>query len=333
VTGYNTLPATDLLTIPGVTQVSRVGRYPAQLVLPSQRIDGTILGVDRGSMAAIAMWRSDYASQPLADLFNKLAGNRTGILLNTQTAVKYKLRIGQELTYQVFAFNQWSQTKAPLVGVLNYFPTLDPTSKFFIVTNLDPIFETVGTELPHDIWMSLAPGTNPNQIEEQVREKGFPVVQWLDPQVALHQAMTAPARRGVLGFLSVGFVASILLTLVGNIIQSAASFSAQAIQLGSLRAMGLGSFSVGVYLILSQGLAVLSGILGGTSIGAATTLLYLPLLDFSGGLPPYMVRVAWSDILTVYAVFAGVLLVVTIYTTILMGRESMSTMLKLGDAV
>jgi hypothetical protein len=97
--------------------------------------------------------------------------------------------------------------------------------------------------------------------------------------------------------------------------------------------MGLGSFPVGVYLILSQGLAVLSGILGGTSIGAATTLLYLPLLDFSGGLPPYMVRVAWSDILTVYAVFAGVLFVVTIYTTILMGRESMSTMLKLGDAV
>jgi putative ABC transport system permease protein len=251
--------------------------------------------------------------------------------MDIKTAQKYKLRIGQEVTYQVFAYNQWYDSKVPIVGLLNYFPTLDPTQKFFIITNLDPILETVGTELPHDIWVSLAPGADPAKVQEQVIEKGFPVVQWIDPQVELHKAMTAPARRGVLGFLSVGFVASILLTLVGNIIQSAASFKAQATQLGSLRAMGLGGFAVAVYLTLSQGLAVVSGILGGTLIGAATTLLYLPLLDFSGGLPPYLVRVAWLDIIAVYAVFAGVLFVVTLYTTILMGRERVSAMLKLGD--
>ncbi len=331
VTGYNTLPATDLIGIPGVTQASRVGRFAGQLVLPSQRLDGTVLGIDRAAIAAIAKWRGDYASEPIADLSNRLAGNRTGILLNAKTAQQYKLRIGQEVTYQVFAYNQWYDQKVPIVGLINYFPTLDPSQKFFIIANLDPILETVGTELPYDIWISLAPGADPARVQEQVQEKGFPIVQWIDPQVELHKAMTAPARRGVLGFLSVGFVASILLTLVGNIIQSAASFKAQATQLGSLRAMGLGSFAVAVYLILSQGLAVTSGILGGTSIGAATTLLYLPLLDFSGGLPPYMVRVAWNDIFTVYAVFASVLLVVTLYTTILMSRERVSAMLKLGD--
>ena len=67
-----------------------------------------------------------------------LAGNRTGILLNAKTAQQYKLRIGQEVTYQVFAYNQWYDQKVPIVGLLNYFPTLDPTQKFFIVANLDP---------------------------------------------------------------------------------------------------------------------------------------------------------------------------------------------------
>jgi putative ABC transport system permease protein len=157
-------------------------------------------------------------------------------------------------------------------------------------------------------------------------------LEWQDPDAALAAAYGAPSRRGVLGFLSVGFVASILLTLVSAVIQITASFRAQAAQLGSLRAMGLGSLTVGAYLVLLQGIAATSGILSGTSIGVATTLLFLPLLDFSGGLPPYLVRVAWDDITRVYTIFAAVLFGVTLATTLLLGRERLTTIVKLGDA-
>lgn len=332
-TGYNTLPAIRLLEIPEITEVSRVGVYPTRLQIGTQRIDGNIIGVDRASLAAIARYRSDYSSEPLADLLNKLAGNRTGVLINRQALEKYKLKINQEITYQVQdVSNEWRSAKVPIVGVLDYFPTQDPRTKFFLITNIEPIWETVGTQLPHDIWISVKAGTDMPALQAKVRELGYPVVRWLDPQQELIAAQTAPARRGVLGFLSVGFVASIALTLVGNIIQIAASFRSQAVQLGSLRAMGLGSFAVGTYLILSQGLAVIGGILGGTLIGAATTLLYLPLLDFSGGLPPYLVRVSWTDILLVYAIFAGVLLFVTFMTTFLLGRERLFTVVKLGES-
>jgi putative ABC transport system permease protein len=332
VTGFNTLPATDLLTIPGVEQVSRVGRYPAQIKLPNQRLDGTVIGVDRAALPAIAKWRNDYASMPIADLFNRLAIDRQGVLLDANTAKKYNLKIGQQITYSVNALNQWYDSKVPIVGLVNFFPTLDPTKNFFLIGNIDPIWEIVGTELPNDIWISLKQDADVKQVQAAVREKGFPVVEWQDPAAALHVAQTAPSRRGVLGFLSVGFLASILLTLVGSIVQSTASFRVQAVQLGSLRAMGLGSFAVAIYLIVSQGLAVIGGVLGGTLIGAASTLLYLPLLDFSTGLPPYLVRVAWNDIFTVYAVFAGVLISVTLITTFMMSRERLFTLVKLGEA-
>jgi putative ABC transport system permease protein len=236
------------------------------------------------------------------------------------------------ITYQVNALNQWFETQVPILGSVDYFPTLDPKTGFFLITNIDPVFETVGTPLPYDLWVSLTPDADINTIREAVSEKGFPVIEWRSPDAALSAAQAAPARRGVLGFLSVGFLASIVLTLVGAIIQSAASFRAQASQLGALRAMGLGSLSVASYLVLSQGMAALGGILGGTSIGVATTLLYLPLLDFSGGLPPYLVRVAWNDIFTVYAVFAGVLFSVTLLTTFFLSRERLSSIVKLGDA-
>ena len=64
----------------------------------------------------------------------------------------------------------------------------------------------------------------------------------------------------------------------------------------------------------------------------ATTLLFLPLLDFSNGLPPYLVRVDWANIALVYGLFSLVLLFVTLITTVLMSRERLSTVVKLGDA-
>jgi len=332
VTGFNTLPADDLFTISGVANVSRVGRYTARLLVPGQRLDGIALGIDRAAIAAVTRARLDYADESYAELFNKLAGNRTGIILNSKTAQSYNLLVGQELKFQIFALNTWYETSAPIVGVVDYFPTLDPHAGFFMLTNLDPLFELVGTPLPYNFWLSLYADADADTVRAAVRALGYPVLEWKDPQQDLETAQAAPARRGVFGFLSVGFLAAIALTLIIAIIQSAASFQAQSAQLGSLRAMGLGGWSVGAFLIFSQGLAALSGILGGTAIGFGTTLLYLPLLDFSGGLPPYLVRVAWADILLVYAVFAAILFTVILSTSMLLGRQQLSTIVKLGDA-
>jgi putative ABC transport system permease protein len=220
----------------------------------------------------------------------------------------------------------------PIVGLVDYFPTLDPRDGFFAITNLDPIFELVGTELPYNMWLRLDPGADGDAVLAQAERMGFPVLQWLDPAQDIYAAETQPTRRGVLGFLSVGFVSAILLTLVGSVIQSTASFSTQAVQLGSLRAMGMSGGTVASYLLSSQGIAALGGIAGGTVIGMGTTLLFLPLLDFSGGLPPYLVRVAWNDIIFVYTVFAAVLFCVTVLTTLLLSRQHVSTLVKLGDA-
>jgi len=331
VTGYNLPPTADLLTIQGVANVSRVGRYPAQLTVNNQNINGTILGVDRASMAAVTHFRNDYASKPLANLLNELADQRTGILINRQAAEKYNLAIGQQVTLQVQALNTWYQTRVPIVDMVDYFPTLNPANGFFAIGNLDPIFETVGTVLPYDYWLSLYPGTDLQSVLDQVQAINFPVLHWQAPAAALAEAHAQPARRGVLGFLSVGFVASIALTLIAAIIQNTASFQQQTTQLGTLRAMGLGSTAIGIYVVILEGLAALSGIFSGTSIGVGATLLFLPLFDFSGGLPPYLIRVAWSETAIGYAIFAGVLFFVVLLTTLLLSRQGVATIIRLGE--
>ena len=75
----------------------------------------------------------------------------------TSSIAAYNLVVGQEITIQVAALNTWYETTVPIVGLIDYFPTLDPRAGFFAITNIDPIFELVGTELPHNIWISICP--------------------------------------------------------------------------------------------------------------------------------------------------------------------------------
>ncbi|HEX2619569.1 MAG TPA: ABC transporter permease, partial [Phototrophicaceae bacterium] len=331
VTGYNTPPVEELAKIDGVEAVSRVGRYTGRLKVGSQVLDGTLIGVDRYALAAVTLFRSDYSDQPLADLMNKLAGDRTGIILNRQIADQYKLVEGQEVTIGIYALETWYESRVRVLGFVDYFPTMDPSKGFFVVTNIDPLHELAGTTLPYDAWLSLKPGADVTAVAEAVRAIGYPALRFEEPTTELAAARAEPVRRGVLGFLSVGFIAAIGLTLIAAIIQSTASFRAQSQQLGALRAMGLGRNSVSGYLLLVQSLSAFGGIAGGTAIGVATTLLFLPLLDFSGGLPPYLVRVSWSEITIVYAVFAGVLFSVTLLTTIVLSREQLATVVRLGE--
>jgi putative ABC transport system permease protein len=333
VTGFNAPPVGELYDIEGVETVSRVGRYPARLVTGGRnRLDGVVLGVDRWAIAAVTPFRHDFASQPLADLMNKLATRRTGIIISRQTMIDNNLAIGQELQLEVQALNEWYPMTVPILDVIDYFPTLDPREHpFFAITNLEPIFEAVGTPLPFNVWMGLETGADRAAVEASVREIGFPVVRWQDPQSALALAQAEPGRRGVLGFLSIGFVAAIALTLIATVIQNTASYRAQARQLGALQAMGLGGSTVSGYMLLLQGTAAGGSILCGTGIGALTTLLFLPLLDFSGGLPPYLVRVAWDQILLVYGAFAGAFILVTLLTTLSLSRQQLATVVRLGE--
>jgi putative ABC transport system permease protein len=80
-----------------------------------------------------------------------------------------------------------------------------------------------------------------------------------------------------------------------------------------------------------QGLIALSGVGSGTLIGIGTTLLFLPLFDFSGGLPPYSVRVAWNEIALVYGVFGAVLILVALFMALILSRQQLARVVKLGN--
>lgn len=333
ITGYNAPPVIDLWNLNEINYLSRVGEYESQMTVGGQRITGVVLGVDREGLGGVTYMRDDYSAVPLGNMLNEFALNRTGIILSQHTAEANNILLGDEVRYQIRVLGAWTnEIRATVVGFIDYFPTMNPVDyDFFLIAAYEPLTEFAGTPLPFDVWLNVNNSVSLESAQTAITNVNFPVLSYSDVESALAAAQAEPSRRGVLGFLSVGFVAAIVLTLIGSVIQSTASLQAQASQLGSLRAMGMSGFSVRLYVLLVQILMAIGGVGSGTLIGVSTTILFLPQFDFSGGLPPYQLRLAWDEILLVYGMFGAALVVVALIMALVLTRQQLSQAVKIGS--
>ena len=122
-----------------------------------------------------------------------------------------------------------------------------------------------------------------------------------------------PERQGLFGVLSVGFMASALLTVLGFLLYALFSFRRRFIELGTLRAIGLSTTQLTIFLICELAFLILLGLGAGTAIGVFISQVFIPYLQIGTGptanVPPYQVEIAWFAINRLYVLF-GVLFLV-----------------------
>jgi len=141
----------------------------------------------------------------------------------------------------------------------------------------------------------------------------------------------------VFGLLSIGFLASAFLTVLGFLFYSVLSFRRRFVELGMLRAIGLSVGQMATLLTCEQGLIIGLGMGIGTLLGVIASDLFIPFLQVRAGLhpqtPPFIVQIAWEQIGIIYAIFGGMLVLAIIITMILLGRMRVFQAVKLGEAV
>jgi putative ABC transport system permease protein len=220
-------------------------------------------------------------------------------------------------------------------GGFSYFPTFYPQDGAIFVGNLDYIFESFGGLMPYDVWLKTAPGAESKKIIEGLQEQGVAVIQVQDARAALEQVMGAPNRQGVLGLLSVGFLASAALTIAGFLLYALLVYRERLITLGVLRAIGLSARQMSASVVLEQAFLILSGLAGGLAIGVLAAYLFIPHMpvafDRYPGTPPFTVEIAMGGILRMYGRFCGLLVLGTIATLWSLSRMKIFQAVKLGE--
>lgn len=352
---YTFGPVEDHLSIQGVQSATRVGRYKFSAIARGGSIQGTFLAIDRLTFPTTAYWQKDFASESLGALMNQLAANPAGVLVPEDLLTKQKLKIGDTLRLGVTTgvAGQSIPLEAEIVGSFDLFPTWYPEDGTMIVGNLEELFLRSGAEYPHEVWLATAPEADPDFIAYAVR--GFSILldrqadqsklvqnglntivkDWSSAELNIRAEQRRPERQGLFGLLSVGFVSSALLTVLGFLLYALFSFRRRFIEMGMLRAIGLSIRQMTSLLAAELAFLVLLGIGVGTALGVFASRLFVPFLQIGASTqsqyPPFQIEIAWLSIVEIYVLFALLFLAALSVLSGLLVRMRIFQAIKLGE--
>jgi putative ABC transport system permease protein len=332
------LPVTEHLRVPGVRAAARVADYAATSNIGGRQQSGRLIGVDRYDFSQVAYFRPDFAQgEALGGIMNRLAVDRNNVLVSRAFMSQHGLAVGDPLRLTVGAAGDFAEVEFIVAGPLDLFPTQYPQDGPFFVANLDAIHEGLGGAYPYSVWLATDPAADSQRVVDDVRDLGLAVVASQDARATILAEQARPERQGLFGLLSVGFLAAAALTVLGFLVYAVVSFQRCFIELGMLRAVGLSVQQMSAYLAGEQALLILGGVALGTAIGLLASALFIPYFqvgsDKTALVPPFIVRTAWEQLGTIYAIFAVMFVVAVLALIFLLLRMKIFEAVKMGEAV
>jgi putative ABC transport system permease protein len=328
------LPVSDHLLADGVLAAARVGEYSARSTL-GRREEGTFIGVDRVDFPRVSFFRSDFSPDSLGGLMNLLALDSRALLVERGFLGRNSLKVGDPLQIELAMGGQRQTVDFIVAGVLDLLPTQYPEDESFFVGNLDYAFQSMGDEYPYDVWLSTDGERSTEAVVADLEEIGFRILGHRDARKMILEEQIQPARQGLFGVLSVGFLAAAGLTVLGFLLYAVFSFRQRFIELGVLRAIGLSVAQMAAFLASEQLAIILTGAATGSVLGIWASRLFIPFLQVRGGAhphtPPFIVQIAWLDIFQIYAVFGAMLFVAVAVMLVLLIRMRVFEAVKLGE--
>ncbi|KIL41778.1 permease component [Gordoniibacillus kamchatkensis] len=290
--------------LPGVSNAARVLRTNGNVVVSGKSVgEGSVLGIDNVDFAKVAWWRDDlFPAHPYRYL-NLLGSYEQAAIVPTGFAKKYQLKEGDLVTISI------AQTPVEfvIVGMLPYWPSQYPDQKPFFVVNLDYVYDQAPI-VPYEVWLKMKEGAKVAPLLEALQAKNIGVASVKDVRNELITQGKHPARGGVFGILSLGFLVSVAVSLIGYMLYWFFNLSSRVVQFGVLRAMGLSRKGLTGMLLLEQIFTAGLSIALGIGIGKLTSYLFLPFLQTSENVqtevPPFRVVFNARDTSQLYVVVA-----------------------------
>jgi len=319
----NWVPAPQEFTkVDGVLHAARVGNYPARLTLPKgEETLAKFMAIERLDFPRVAWWRSDLAQEPLGGLMNRLASASDGILVSQRFLKDNALQVGDQISIQVDV-TPYLKTRAlfTVVGLYDYFPTVYEDQRMTVIGNLDQLTDLFGFVPAHDIWLKIEPNASEVDIRQALpgAVSVLPNV-GLDARVLIAQERGKMERVGIFGTLTVGFLASAAMAILGLLLYSYASLRERMYRFSVLHAVGLLHREIVRQVVMEYAFLSAFGALAGAIIGMLASQLFVPYFRVTGerGVPlPALIPITSDESMIMLAVIFTVLIIAAEVSTI-----------------
>lgn len=336
-TAWSMLPVAEHLRVRGIKAAARIGVFPGNIRLNTQSSAVQVYGIDRVDFPKVAYFREDFAALSLGHLMNALALEPAGVLVTTQFLERSGYTIGDAIELRGLIPESSQSILFTIVGQIDLFPTTYPDDDTIIIANLEYIFTLLGGPIPYFVWLAVEESVARETLLAELEAVGFRILDVEDAQENILIEQMAPARMGLFGFFSLGFIVTMLLSLLALGVHAFLMYQRRFIQLGILRAIGLSARQMAVSLAGEQFATTTLGILGGLVLGLAVSYLFIPYMQMGYAetdlVPPFVTIVAWREVTFAVAMLLVAALCITVSLVWILSRLRVFQAIKLGETV
>lgn len=326
---YNDLDGTDY-----ATRVLRTKEYTAYGGNNTTRGLGThLMAIDTYDFGHVVWYRNGVLPHHINEYLNLLGSESSAVLISTNLAKELGLNVGDSISFRRGSSEAYIQ--AIVYSIIGYWPTFNPETdaKNFIVANFDFIRAQSSLQ-PYQIWYSKADDATSAQVYADIEERKMILESYNDLTGNITTRKNDPLLQGTNGAMTLGFVVTMAISMIGFIIYWILSIQARTLQFGILRAMGMRASKVMGMIafeqVLISGVAIFVGLL----IGGLMSELFVPLLGVAYGttiVPPFQVVAHRADYIKLYTVIGAMLVSGFALLGILVNRIKVAQAIKLGE--
>jgi len=227
-----------------------------------------------------------------------------------------------------------------IAGVLDAFPTLETESSLFIIIDSETLaaldLDVAGAPLstPGEYWLAVD-DARAVAVAETLREIPFQSSLVMPRHERARVLRTDPVALGMIGALSIGFVAAIAFALIGFVTSAAVSVRGRLTEFALLRAIGLSPRQLAGWLLLEHGFLLLVSLVFGTLLGLLLSWLVLPQIsvtqEATRAFPSAQIVIPWDTITLLELAAIATLVIVSGLLALLLRRIGLGTLLQIGE--
>ncbi len=297
-----------------------------------------IMGIIPDQFAKVAWFRPDLLPYHWYNYLNLMTDAPTAFLVSSDLKGKYNLAEGDTI---YISWGKQSYLEGIIYAFIDYWPAYNPNPEIkggegpsLVVANLSYIQNKLAVQ-PYEVWIKKKDGATDKQINDDIIKKNLIInkIQYKDQEMV--RMKNDALMQGMNGMLTLGFIAAMIISMLGFLIYWIISIKNRVLQFGILRAMGMSMAKVIGMLVCEQILVSGAAILLGIIIGGLTSDTFIPLLQIAYNsaeqVPPFKIMANAGDYIKIYAVIGTMLFMGFLILWRIISKIKIDQAVKLGE--
>lgn len=291
---YERFSACDSLGVESKTRVIRDDNTDITIKGKSE-MGHTLMAISSKEFGETARFSDNVNDTHWFNYLNELAGNPKAVLISSNLAKKYDVKIGDEISYSRYSpidkKETYAKTTGVVAGILDAFPGYESTSyrmnstgemqeeeHYLIVANYSVVINAF-QKTPYEMWMRLSSDADVDKITETMTGMGIDLKSMVNCEEEVQRQRDSSMIQITNGMFSIGFIVSLLICAVGFLIFWVLTIKEREMLYGIYRAMGMSMKEIIKMLVTEQIFSSLLAALSGFGVGVITTVLFTKLIS------------------------------------------------------